>query len=229
MAEFPGPGKRTGAELPLPPWGGSAIAAEMTRSLALILGLTAGTAAAQPPVADPAPVKVPSPTAILTDPPPTGQPVVIVEETTQPRRLAGSFDFLVGAFTGVRYRTAPVFFNGKWSGEVFGGFAAVVLPGAGVGLRRHAYAAGDGTDALCVAPGVGAYVLFEPWGWGHDRDGGAVGGAGVIDVDFTWNHTFSSRFVTSLGVKAGAAVVFGRKGVVPFPVPVFGMFFGCGF
>lgn len=200
----------------------------MVRLYACVFGLLAGVVAAQPPVSGgPAPAP---PTAILTDPPPPGSRVVIVEENAPASQIHGSFDILVGAFTGVRYQTAPVLMGGRWSAEIFGGFTAIVLPGAGVGLRRHAYATSDDTDALCVAPGIGAYVLFEPWGWGsHHDDGSAVGGAGVIDVDFTWTHSFSRRFDTTLGIKAGAAVVFGRKGVVPFPVPVCSVFFGCGF
>jgi hypothetical protein len=194
--------------------------------------LVTGPALAQPPVAEPVPPP-PTPTAILTEPPavatPPPAPAIVVDDTGPRARLLGSFDFLVGTFTGVRYQTAPLFDGGRWSAELFGGSAIVILPSAGVGLRRRAYQSGDSSDILCVSPGVGAYVLFWPWG-GLDSDK-HVGVAGMVsfDVDVHWTHVFSRRFDASMGVKVGAAVAFGHGGVVPFPVPVAGLYFGCGF
>jgi hypothetical protein len=62
----------------------------------------------------------------------------------------------------------------------------------------------------------------------HDNHGNA-GGAVVLDVDLTWKHSFSKHFEGALGLKVGAGVLFGRGGVLPYPVPVCSIFFGCGF
>jgi hypothetical protein len=199
----------------------------MVRSFVVML-LVAGSATAQGPPVDPAPVRpTVSPTAILVDLLPPGPPAAAVVIDPGPVcQTRGSFDILAGVFTGLRYQ-AMVGAGGPWSAEVYGGFTAVVLPTVGVGIRRRAFATNDPSDLLTVSPGIVAYTLFTPWDLNHDN--GTVGGAVVLDVDFTWKHLFSRNFEGNLGVKVGAGVVFGRGGVVPYPIPVCSVFFGCGF
>ncbi len=203
----------------------------MVRLFACAVGLLAGTAAAQTPSVDPVPVLVSAPvtpTTILTDPPPAGPPVIIVEDNNPVCKTRGSFDLLAGVFTGLRYQATLGPGGGPWAADIDGGFSAVdrCQPPASGFVGGHFLPT---IPPICFASAQESlpYALFAPWNWGEDH--GNVGGAVALDVDFTWKHAFSKHFEGTLGLKVGAAVIFGRGGVLPYPLPVCSVFFGCGF
>ncbi len=103
----------------------------------------------------------------------------------------------------------------------------IIFPFVGAGLRScHAPLSGA-HDALCVNPGVDAYLLADwlPGGSGLSRHSGLLAMASA-DVDVLWRHNFENGCQCQIGVKLGAAVAGANRGVV---LPVIGVFGGWRF
>jgi hypothetical protein len=85
-------------------------------------------------------------------------------------------------------------------------------------LRGAAHAAEGGRDALCVNPGLGAYLLINPLSGmdGFFGGGPTVGGLIAADVDLVWRHAFGQCSEGHPGLKLGAGFGHGASwGVLP--------------
>lgn len=172
---------------------------------ALLLG-SGGPVAAQPPAA-----------------PPHDAPGLVLVESgpVQPgtaRAPVWSADLLLGLPTGVRLqRTLDEDDHGAWFAEGFVGLE-FIFPMVGGGARRGLTAVCGGRDALCVNPGLGAYLLINPLSGmdGFFGGGPTLGGLIAADVDLVWRHAFGECSEGHLGLKLGAGFGHGASwGVLP--------------
>jgi hypothetical protein len=133
-------------------------------------------------------------------------------------------DFLFGLPTGFRVQRS-VDDEQRWHLEGFGGIE-LIFPMVGGGIRRRYEPFCDKSDAFVVAPGLDAYVLYNPL---HDEPGFIIGGgpewafAVTADFDIMWRHSFTERCQSELGFKLGAGVGHGARWGV---LPVAGVFTG---
>ena len=126
-------------------------------------------------------------------------------------------DFLFGLPTGFRVQRS-VDDEQVWHLEGFAGLE-LIFPMVGGGIRRRYEPFCGKADALVVAPGLDAYLLYNPL---HDETGFIIGGgpewafAVTADFDMLWRHSFTERCQSELGFKLGAGVGHGaRWGVLP--------------
>jgi hypothetical protein len=126
-------------------------------------------------------------------------------------------DFLFGLPTGFRIERA-VAEDRLWHLEGFVGIE-LIFPTVGGSLRRRYDRFGDSRNALVFAPGIDAYLLYNPL---HNEPGFIIGGgpefafAVTADVDMMWRHSFTERCQSELGLKLGAGAGYGaRWGVLP--------------
>lgn len=158
------------------------------------------------------------------DPPATPLPVdrggpadFIVPESPPSTGTGFTVDFIFGSPTGFRFQR-PVSEERIWHLEGFIG-VNLIFPTAGGGLRRRYAPLRGEHDAMIVAPGFDAYLLFNPL---NEKSGFLIGGGPTLgfamtaDVDMMWRHTFTECLESQLGVKLGAGVGYGaRWGVLP--------------
>jgi hypothetical protein len=132
-----------------------------------------------------------------------------------------SLDLLVGLPTGLRVQRRL----GESACFVEGVAALyVILPMLGGGFRHCCTLLSGENNALCLSPGIDAYLLEIP------SDGKHHGGLLTGDVDILWRHTYGKRWQGDLGVKLGAgAAVFGRSSGGVLPAPVVCLFGGLRF
>jgi hypothetical protein len=133
-------------------------------------------------------------------------------------------DFLFGLPTGFRIQRA-VAEDRLWHLEGFAGIE-LIFPTVGGGIRRRYDRFGDSRNALVFAPGIDAYLLYNPL---HNEPGFIIGGgpefafAVTADVDMMWRHSFTERCQSELGLKLGAGAGYGARWGV---LPVAGVFTG---
>jgi len=134
-----------------------------------------------------------------------------------PNSHASTVDFLFGLPTGFRVQRS-VDDDQRWHLEAFGGLE-LIFPMVGGGIRRRYEPFCGKSDALVIAPGFDAYLLYNPL---HDEPGFIIGGrpewafAVTADFDMMWRHSFTERCQSELGFKLGAGVGHGaRWGVLP--------------
>jgi hypothetical protein len=195
-------------------------------AIGLVFAQTGGGRAQVPaePVVPP-PISSPVPDIISTQPATTPLPAptefLILAESPIVRRSV--VDFIFGAPTGFRFQRALAD-ERIWHLEGFIG-VEVVFPIVGGGMRRRYAPICGQSDALVIAPGVDAYLLFNVF---HDRKGFWFGGGPALgwmvagDVDVMWRHAFSTC-ESQVGVKLGLGVAYGARAAV---VPVTGVFGG---
>jgi hypothetical protein len=140
---------------------------------------------------------------------------------------AWSMDFLFGLPTGFRAkRSFEEDEGGAWQMEGFAGLE-VIFPMVGGGVRRRFTPFSGKHDAVCVSPGVDAYLLVNPFAasdFFHSGDAAALVLTG--DVDVSWRHTFRWGWEGELGLKLGAGAGLGARWGV---LPVAGVFAGSRF
>jgi hypothetical protein len=144
--------------------------------------------------------------------------------------LPWSLDLLIGLETGLRaQRSLALDGQSPWKAEVFVGLSAAAFPTAGIGVRRDFTLAQAESDSFVVAPGLGAYILGNPFSHGDgyfSGSGPSTIGIIVADVDFVWKHDFSKSFGVDLGLKIGVGVTTVQAAEV---VPVVSIFTGVRF
>src|SRR5262245_44825066 len=133
-------------------------------------------------------------------------------------------DFILGLPTGFRIQRALAD-DRLWHLEGFAGLE-LIFPIAGGGIRRRYEPFCGRSDALVIAPGVDAYLLFNTL---YNSDGFLIGGgpalglAVTLDVDVLWRHSFTERCQGQLGFKVGGGAGYGARWA---PLPVAGVFTG---
>jgi hypothetical protein len=130
---------------------------------------------------------------------------------------AYTVDVLFGLPTGFRVQRS-VDDDQRWHLEGIAGLE-LIFPMVGGGIRRRYEPFCSKHDALVVAPGLDAYLLYNPL---HDETGFIIGGgpewgfAVTADFDMMWRHSFTERCQSELGFKLGAGVGYAaRWGVLP--------------
>jgi hypothetical protein len=139
-------------------------------------------------------------------------------------------DLLLGLPGGLRVQRTLG--GSPWMIEGFAGLE-LILPTAGLGLRRQCVLLEGDCNALTINPGVDAYVALLPTGHGTGLAPGGgyftwgAGGAVVGDVDVVWRHAIGDGAESQLGLKLGMGGVAGHR--IRALVPVAGVFIGWGF
>jgi hypothetical protein len=165
-------------------------------------------------------------------PPPPVPPVVentgpldaVLPAGPAPAQPSSTVDLILGLPTGFRFQR-PVDDDRRWHLEGFVGLE-LIYPIAGGGFRRRYEPLAGESDALIVAPGFDAYLMYNVF-WHSDfpffSGGPPLAGLFTADVDFLWRHSFTECCQSQLGFKLGAGVGYGARWG---PVPVASVFTG---
>jgi hypothetical protein len=158
-------------------------------------------------------------------PPPSVPPVAentgpldaVLSAGPAPSQPSSTVDLILGLPTGFRFQR-PVDDDRMWHLEGFVGLE-LIYPIVGGGLRRRYEPLRGEHDALVVAPGFDAYLMYNVF-WHSDfpffSGGPPLAGLFTADVDFLWRHNFSECCQSQLGFKLGAGAGYGaRWGVLP--------------